>query len=169
MKGLMILALVMLTFSFGVWIYWAVLYQMLRKKIAFRAEQDLIKLNLLALEGKIRLDSEIGRTIKKTLETSYEAAETQGWVYFMPVPKDEQKRHEAELRKLSVELDNEDVALRKAFDRAFNNLVVLYLLHRPVLVLAAVLPLALSLYWAGLRYRREKTELEYAAATMSVA
>ena len=153
-------------FSLFLWMYWALVFPLIRQQLVFRAENNLDKLRLLGLNGEISTGSKLYSQIFSFLENSKNATKQERWIFINSVPDSEVKDRSIRLRALLQEMDEAHPDIRRLVGDTMHTLSSLYVAQRPFVVCVVAPLFALSLFIQRAKSALSDKEVEFAVSSL---
>jgi hypothetical protein len=153
--------------SLAVGFYWLIVFPVIRRKMAFRIENNLDSLRLMGLRGQVEACSKSYAKVQHFLVSARNAAFSAQWIAIRPMTKEESHAHEYALRELINDSDQYTPEVEGLVRNTMDDLVGLFFAQRPMVICVMMPIFALATWWGAAREVKEQKEVEYAAASLS--
>lgn len=169
LEALVLGGILLASFLLVLWGYWNIALPVLRQRAAFNIERQLDALRILGLQGKLEPTSKVYLQVCKFLKEAFNAAQADGWIMVSLVPHDKVEERKTNLMALINDMDSNDPEIRRMVNRTLRQLVSIYVMQRPMMLVCVSPLIVLSYFREKSHAFLHKKELQYAAQSLCAA
>ncbi|MEM9282109.1 MAG: hypothetical protein AAGA96_09800 [Verrucomicrobiota bacterium] len=155
------------TFLLLLWMYFALVFPLVRLQLTYRIERDFDRLRLMALEGKIEVGSELFGRLHRFVKLAYFGVQNDSWLVRKKVPPSDLKARELRLKALLEDFESADPELRQIVARTLDSVTGVYLAQRPLKIVFNIWTLIMRAWADSAKKRWTDREVRYTAASLA--